>query len=115
MDLSSPDSLVVDPRSVSESLDDGVVRAGLAALSPLCWVAMALFFTAAAPAASAGDPIVVRLDQARLLKLPDRAATVVIGNPLIADLSLQPGGLAVITGKCYGATNIIVMDRAAQC
>ena len=31
-----------------------------------------------------------------------------IGNPLIADLSIQPGGLAVITGKGYGATNFIV-------
>ena len=36
----------------------------------------------------------------------------VIGNPLIADLSLQPGGLAIITGKAYGATNVVVMDRS---
>ena len=47
----------------------------------------------------------------RLIKLPERAATVVIGNPLIADLSVQPGGLAVITGKGYGATNVIVLDH----
>jgi hypothetical protein len=46
------------------------------------------------------------------MKLPDRAATVVIGNPLIADISLQHSGMAVITGKGYGATNIIAMDRA---
>ena len=45
------------------------------------------------------------------MQLPDRAATVVVGNPLIADLSIQPGGLAVITGKGYGATNFIVLDR----
>ena len=35
-----------------------------------------------------------------------------IGNPLIADAALQPGGLMVITGKGYGTTNIIVLDRA---
>ena len=35
-----------------------------------------------------------------------------IGNPLIADLSIQPGGLAVITGKSYGATNFLIMDKS---
>ena len=35
----------------------------------------------------------------------------VIGDPLIADVSLQPGGLAVITGKGYGATNVVVLDK----
>lgn len=84
---------------------------GLAARKLLQRLAMSLLFAAVATGALAAEPIVVRLDQASLLKIPDRATTVVIGNPLIADLSLQPGGLAVITGKSYGATNILVMDR----
>lgn len=88
-----------------------------AARSSLYRVAMAVFLaaiaaaTAAAPA-RAREAIVVHLDEARVLKLPDRATTVVIGNPLIADLSVQPGGLAVVTGKSYGATNVIVMDKS---
>ena len=85
---------------------------GLAALRPLCWLAMALFLTAAASAVRADDTIVVHLDEAMVVKLPDRATTVVIGNPLIADLSVQPGGLAVITGKSYGATNFLIMDKS---
>jgi Flp pilus assembly secretin CpaC len=44
------------------------------------------------------------------VQLPERAANVVIGNPLIADVSIQPGGLTVITGKSYGATNFIATD-----
>ena len=77
----------------------------------LVCVAAALFIvTVATPAFSAGT-IAIQIDRARLIKLPERAATVVIGNPLIADLSLQPGGLAVITGKGYGATNVIVLDH----
>jgi hypothetical protein len=60
-----------------------------------------------APAAD----INVLLDQAKLVKLPDKVATIVIGNPLIADASLQPGGLMVLTGKGYGMTNLIVLDR----
>jgi len=61
--------------------------------------------------AAAAEPITVLLDQARILQLPERAATVVVGNPLNAYLSIQPGGLAVITGKGYGATNFVVLDR----
>jgi putative type II/III system pilus formation protein len=85
-------------------------RAGLLALHWL-WAAMMLPAAVASPAI-ADEPITVRIDQARILKLPERAATVVIGNPLIADLSIQPGGLAIVTGKGYGATNVLVMDRS---
>jgi Flp pilus assembly secretin CpaC len=85
---------------------------GLAALRPLCWLAMALFLTATASAVRADEQIVVHLDEARVIKLPDRASTVIIGNPLIADISVQPGSLAVVTGKSYGATNIIIMDKS---
>lgn len=60
---------------------------------------------------SAGDRLNISMDEARLIKLPERVATIVIGNPLIADASLQPGGLAVLTGKGYGATNFIALDR----
>jgi Flp pilus assembly secretin CpaC len=61
-----------------------------------------------APALHAAD-IGVVLDQARLLKLPDRVATVIIGNPAIADATVQGGNLLVITGKGYGVTNMIVL------
>jgi Flp pilus assembly secretin CpaC len=63
-----------------------------------------------APPASA-DEIDVVLDRAKLVKLPERVATIVIGNPLIADVSLQAGGLMVVTGKGYGRTNLIALDR----
>ena len=74
-------------------------------------VLFSLVVTAAAAAPAPSQPVVVYLDQARLLQLPERAATVVVGNPLIADVSIQPGGLAVVTGKGYGATNVIIVDK----
>ena len=37
-----------------------------------------------------------------------------VGNPLIADVTLQSGGIIVVTGKGYGATNFIAMDRAGE-
>jgi len=84
---------------------------GRAIASPLHWLAAVLFLIALVAPAAAAEPIDVALDQATVMQLPDRAATVVVGNPLIADLSIQPGGLAVITGKGYGATNFIALDR----
>jgi Pilus formation protein N terminal region len=92
-------------------------KRGLAALGSCSrrgsWLAIALFLAAAAAsAARANEQIIVHLDEARVIKIPDRATTVVIGNPLIADISVQAGGLAVITGKSYGGTNIVIMDRS---
>ena len=86
---------------------------GRAGLRPLHWLSAAFLLAALVSPVVAAEPITVWLDQARVIKVPERAATVVIGDPLIADLSVQPGGIAVITGKGYGATNVIVMDRPA--
>jgi Pilus formation protein N terminal region len=56
--------------------------------------------------------IEVILDQAKLIKLPDRASTLVIGNPIVADAAVQAGGWMIITGKGYGLTNVIALDRS---
>jgi Flp pilus assembly secretin CpaC len=68
----------------------------------------------AAIAEPSANTISVNVDQARLVKLPARVATIVVGNPLIADVALQAGGVLVVTGKGYGATNFIAMDRAGE-
>jgi Flp pilus assembly secretin CpaC len=60
------------------------------------------------------DSISVNVDQARLVRLPTRVSTIVVGNPLIADVTLQTGGIVVVTGKGYGATNFIAMDRSGE-
>src|SRR5690242_4244985 len=64
------------------------------------------------PAPVSAADIDVILDEAKLIKLPERVATIVIGNPLIADITVQAGGLMVVTGKGYGRTNLIALDRA---
>jgi len=69
---------------------------------------------AVSPVASAQELITVMLDQAKIAKLPERATTMVVGNPLIADVSIQAGGIMVVTGKGYGVTNLIVLDRAGK-
>jgi len=84
---------------------------GRMAQGALHWLSAAILVTAFVTHAIAQEPIEAPLDQGVIMKLPERAATVVIGDPLIADISIQPGGLAVITGRSYGATNFIVMDH----
>ncbi|MEQ1672642.1 MAG: pilus assembly protein N-terminal domain-containing protein [Hyphomicrobium sp.] len=59
--------------------------------------------------AAAGD-LIVRYDQSQLLRLPRPASEVIIGNPSIADISLQGGNLLVVTGKTFGITNVIALD-----
>jgi Flp pilus assembly secretin CpaC len=61
--------------------------------------------------AECADIIDISLDKATIMRLPDRVATLVIGNPLIADASIQPGGMMVLTGKGYGSTNLVALDR----
>ncbi len=59
----------------------------------------------------APEPVTVVVDQAKLVKLPDQVTTIVVGNPMIADVTLQPNGTMVVTGKGYGTTNVIALDR----
>jgi hypothetical protein len=67
------------------------------------------------PSPARADEVVnINVDQAQLVTLPDRVATIIIGNPLIADASLQNGGILVVTGKGYGTTNLIALDRAGR-
>src|SRR5215470_11775588 len=74
----------------------------------------ALLWPLAATAGPIVDAIAVNVDQAKLVKLPTRVSTIVVGNPLIADVTLQNGGIIVVTGKGYGATNFIAMDRSGE-
>jgi Flp pilus assembly secretin CpaC len=63
-----------------------------------------------ASASSASD-LIVRYDQSQLLRLPRAVSQVVIGNPSIADASVQGSNLIVVTGKTFGVTNIIALDK----
>ncbi len=77
------------------------------------WV-WTVVFAATLCAPAQADTMTVNLDQATVMKLPERVATIVIGNPLIADAALQSGGILVITGKGYGSTNLLALDRSGR-
>jgi Flp pilus assembly secretin CpaC len=86
-------------------------RGDRAKKSPAAFALCLLVLAFAEPAAAA-ETLSVTVDQASIMKLPEKVSTIVVGNPLIADVAVQSGGLVVVTGKGYGSTNLIVLDRA---
>ena len=78
------------------------------------WASAAIFAATLGAQAAQADTITVNVDQAQVMKLPEKVATIVIGNPLIADAALQSGGILVVTGKGYGSTNMLALDRAGR-
>ena len=78
-----------------------LLRAGLLACGVLA--------TAGLPA-WAGSGIEVMVNQAKIVKIARAADTIVIGNPAIADASVQDATTIVLTGKGFGVTNIVILD-----
>lgn len=78
-------------------------------------VCLGLLATALAPAVGhAGETVKVELDQARIYRLAAPASTIIIGNPAIADATLQDSQTLIITGRSYGQTNLIVLDDQGE-
>jgi Flp pilus assembly secretin CpaC len=64
-----------------------------------------------ATAAHAVSGIEVVMNQAKIVKLARPADTIVIGNPAIADASVQDANTIVLTGRGFGVTNLVVLDQ----
>lgn len=56
------------------------------------------------------NTVLVNVNMARVLRINAPAATIIIGNPGIADVTIQDPQTLVLTGKSYGQTNLIVLD-----
>lgn len=64
----------------------------------------------ASVAAADGAPISVNVNMARILRISAPASTVIVGNPGIADVTIQDPQTLILTGKSFGQTNLIVLD-----
>lgn len=85
-------------------------RARLAAMALAVPFALAL----ASGIAHASDPITIKMDRAKVMRVSRPAATVVVGNPSIADATIQDRQTLIITGRSFGTTNLIVLDEAGE-
>lgn len=52
----------------------------------------------------------VELNKTEIVRLPGAAASVIIGNPKIADVTVQSSDLLFVVGRGYGETNLIILD-----
>lgn len=80
-------------------------------------IALLLAATLVAPVpalAQEGAPINVNVNMARVLRISAPAATVIVGNPGIADVTIQDPMTLILTGKSFGQTNLIVLDSAGE-
>jgi len=64
----------------------------------------------AAPAEKSGEALVITVDRAKVFRVTRPAATVIIGNPAIADATIEDEQTLVLTGRSFGVTNLIVLD-----
>lgn len=63
---------------------------------------------------TARSELTVLVDRAKVIRLPEKAQTVIIGNPGVADIAIQKNGIVVLTGKSFGVTNFIAVDSAGN-
>lgn len=76
-----------------------------------CALALVLGISAVpALAEGPGEIVSVKVNMARILRISAPANTVIIGNPRVADVTIQDPQTLVLTGKSYGQTNMIVLD-----
>lgn len=73
----------------------------------------ALFLAAIAMPAQAGN-MSVALDEVQTVSFPRPVATVNVGNPAIADITMIDDRNAFILGKAYGSTNIIALGKNGE-
>jgi len=62
----------------------------------------------------AAQSIKVSVDQAQIMRLSTEASTIIVGNPVIADVNIQDGRLLIVMGKSTGATNMIALDSEGR-
>ena len=77
-------------------------------------LSLASGFVAAPASAVDGEAINVNVNMARILRINASAATVIVGNPGIADVTIQDPQTLILTGKSFGQTNLIVLDTAGN-
>jgi Flp pilus assembly secretin CpaC len=59
-------------------------------------------------------PVTVKVNMARILRISAPASTVIVGNPGVADVTIQDPQTLILTGKSYGQTNLIVLDSTGS-
>jgi Flp pilus assembly secretin CpaC len=77
-------------------------------------VVAALAVAAAVAPAALADAFKITVDQTVALKVPGAANSVIVGNASVADVAVHDASTLLVTGKSFGTTNLMVLDRAGR-
>jgi Flp pilus assembly secretin CpaC len=101
--------------AASTGVRRSIGRGTLARLVNLLVVAFVLASAQPRTAWAGADLLAVTLDQAKMVRIPPGTQTLIIGNPIIADVTmLRSIGMMVVTGKSFGQTNLIALDSKGE-
>ncbi|MFK7901436.1 MAG: pilus assembly protein N-terminal domain-containing protein [Nitratireductor sp.] len=70
--------------------------------------------TSNASESGVNNSVIVVIDRAKVFRVSRPAATVIVGNPSIADATVQDDVTIVLTGKSFGVTNLIILDEDGE-
>jgi Pilus formation protein N terminal region len=70
---------------------------------------LTLFMMSSVLAQAETQTLAVAVDESHILQLPAQPGAIIVGNPSIADVSIQ-GQKLIVHGKSFGHTNLIVLD-----
>jgi hypothetical protein len=76
----------------------------------ILFIALAAAFVGASATAGA-DSLTIGLNESRRIPLPGAAATVVVGDPKVADVAMTDSHSVILMGRGYGRTQLIVTDQ----
>lgn len=65
-------------------------------------------------AAAEDGAVHVMTDRAKVFRIDAPADTVIVGNPAIADVAMYDRQTVVVTGKLYGTTNLVILDKSGE-
>jgi len=77
-------------------------------------LAVVLAATALTTINAQAEAIRVIVDHAKVMQVSRPADIVIIGNPAIADATIQDNKTLIITGRSFGTTNLIVLDSEGR-
>ena len=110
-------SLLPQPKSLPRFSTKGQQKPATRILAAIFGMLMVIFLAPLALAAENVPPsgyVTVQVNMARILRIASPAQTVIVGNPGIADVTIQDPQTLVLTGRGYGRTNLIILDAVGN-
>jgi len=90
-------------------------RAGSVAARVTGLIVTTMIYSYSPPLRAMEENLVVTIDQARIINVPQGTEALIVGNAAIADVTLlKQGTTMILTGKGFGETNFIALDSVGN-